>query len=72
VLRQYGLSREGRIVYINHETSSIAYSISTLSGQGGAPVCIGDKIIALHWGSGKGSEDFNLGRLITYELLANL
>jgi V8-like Glu-specific endopeptidase len=50
----------------------MAYAVSTLPGQSGTAVCIGDKIIAIHVGGGKANEEFNVGRLISADLLQNL
>jgi V8-like Glu-specific endopeptidase len=72
VLNQYGISRKGRIVYAQPDIFTLAYAVSTLSGQSGTPVCMGNKIIAIHCGGGKGDEDFNVGRLNTPDLLINI
>jgi V8-like Glu-specific endopeptidase len=56
VLNQYGSSRKGRIINIKPDTFTMAYALSTLGGQTGAPVCTGDKIVAIHCGSGKNGE----------------
>jgi V8-like Glu-specific endopeptidase len=72
VLNQYGISRKGRIIYAQPDIFTMAYALSTLSGQSGTPVCTGNKILAIHCGGGKSNEDFNVGRLITHDLLANL
>jgi hypothetical protein len=72
VLRQYGLARENRIKSITPETFTIAYAVSTLPGQSGTAVCTRDRIIAIHCGGGKKDEEFNVGRIITPELLSDL
>jgi V8-like Glu-specific endopeptidase len=59
-------------VHIQPEKSMVAYAVSTLGGQSGTAVCIGDKIIAIHVGGGKANEEFNVGRLISADLLQNL
>jgi V8-like Glu-specific endopeptidase len=71
-LHQYGLARDNRIVSIEPEKFTISYAISTLPGQSGSPVCIGDKVIAIHNGGGKEYEHFNVGRIITIDLLMTL
>ncbi len=45
--------------------------MSTYSGQSGAPVIAGNKIIAVHVGC-KLKPDFNIGRLITPQMLDEL
>ena len=39
--------------------------MSTLTGQSGAPVISQRGIVGVHLGSGKASENFNIGRLNT-------
>jgi V8-like Glu-specific endopeptidase len=59
-------------VFIQPEKFMMAYAVSTLPGQSGTAVCIGNKIIAIHSGGGKANDEFNVGRLITADLLQNL
>jgi hypothetical protein len=46
--------------------------VSTLGGESGTAVCVDGRIIAIHNGSGKGNEEFNVGRLITSDLINNI
>jgi V8-like Glu-specific endopeptidase len=48
----------------------IKYAISTEGGHSGCPVVVDDKIIAIHNGGEK--DKFNMGRLITPDLINNL
>jgi V8-like Glu-specific endopeptidase len=66
------LSRKDRIVSIESEKFTISYAISTFPGQSGSPVCIGDKVIAIHNGGGKEHEHFNVGRIFTIDLFMTL
>ena len=47
----------------------IGYAISTLSGHSGSPVVANGKIISIHNGGGGLGEQFNIGRLITRDLI---
>jgi hypothetical protein len=55
-LEQYGLGREGRIIFVREDIFTIAYAISTLEGQSGTSVCTDKAIIAVHCGGGKTGE----------------
>jgi hypothetical protein len=45
---------------------------SNLQGQSGCPVVSGRGIVGIHIGSGKSDENFNLGRLITLDMIKKL
>lgn len=70
LLYQYGLARSGRLVD-NVSQFKICYGISTLPGQSGSPVVIGNTIIAIHVGGEIGKE-FNVGRIVDETLLKNI
>lgn len=53
VLKQYGLARQNRIIYISPQIFTIAYALSTLAGQSGTCVFTENKIIGIHCGGGK-------------------
>jgi hypothetical protein len=52
-LLQYGQARSNRIIFIKPQQFIIAYAISTLPGESGSPVCVDNKIIAIHNGGGQ-------------------
>jgi V8-like Glu-specific endopeptidase len=43
-----------------------------MPGQRGSPIITANDIIAIHCGSGKVNEEFNVGRLLTPDLIENL
>ncbi len=47
------MARSNRITTIEANDFKIGYGISTLGGQSGCPVVIGDDIIAVHNGGGR-------------------
>lgn len=55
-----------------NSTKLISYYMTTFKGQSGCPVSYGDKTIAVHIQHGKKNEDFNIGRLLTVDVLKNL
>jgi hypothetical protein len=69
-LYQFGLARKNRISMIDR--FKIGYAISTEGGQSGCPIFADEKLIALHSGGGMKSENFNVGRIITEDLINNL
>jgi hypothetical protein len=50
----------------------MGYGLSTVPGESGTPVCVNEEIIAIHNGGGKESEQFNVGRLVTADMISNL
>jgi V8-like Glu-specific endopeptidase len=70
VIEQYGLTRKNRIVSVETKKRKISYSISTLPGQSGSPIVTNEKIVALH--SGGGMDEYNVGRLITHDLVKDI
>jgi hypothetical protein len=50
----------------------IGYGLSTMPGESGTPVCVNEEIIAIHNGGGKKDEEFNVGRLVTADMIINL
>lgn len=55
-MKQYGLSRQNRIISYEPDRHKICYQISTLGGQSGSALIVDETIIAIHNGSGKYSE----------------
>jgi hypothetical protein len=43
-----------------------------MGGQSGCPIVSREKIIAIHNGGGRPDEEFNVGRMVTADLLTNL
>jgi hypothetical protein len=43
-----------------------------LSGQSGAPIICNHEIVGIHFGGGKSVQFYNLGRLITSDVVENL
>lgn len=50
----------------------IGYEVNTRPGQSGCPVILDKKIIGIHNGGGKRGENFNIGRLVTCDLVENI
>lgn len=69
IVNQYGLTRRFRVCEVKPADFKITYLIDTHSGQSGAPVISGEKIIAIHVGAGNNGENFNVGRLITLDMI---
>lgn len=72
MLHQYGLARTNRIISIRPQQSEITYALSTLPGHSGSPVIANGRIVAIHNGGGRKDEQFNVGRLVTYDFLHRL
>ena len=70
-LYQYGLSREGRIAFVDALHLKIGYGITTLQGQGGCPVAANGSIIAVNVG-GEFGKDYNIGRIIDINFINNI
>lgn len=69
-LFQYGLTVPGGILEVDPEDFNLTYAVNTLGGQSGCPVVIGNQIIAIHNGAaGKEEEKWNIGRLITADVV---
>jgi hypothetical protein len=50
----------------------MGYGLSTVPGESGTPVCVNEEIIAIHTGSGRDNEQFNVGRVVTADMIINL
>ncbi len=50
----------------------MCYQMTTYGGQSGTAVLYGDKLVAIHKGSGRKSEEFNFGRIISLEMAEKL
>jgi hypothetical protein len=71
-LNQYGLTRKNRIVVFEPKNFKMGYQISTVVGQGGCPIVTEDRIIGIHIGSGLEKKQYNIGRILTTDLIRNL
>jgi hypothetical protein len=57
---------------IEFENYRMCYQMTTYGGQSGTAVLYGDKLVAIHKGSGRKSEEFNFGRIISLEMAERL
>jgi V8-like Glu-specific endopeptidase len=71
MMQQYGLARKNRIISIE-QSYKMSYSISTLPGHSGSPLLAEGNIIGIHNGRGVKSENYNVGRAITFRAIDNL
>ena len=46
--------------------------ISTKEGQSGCPIVSDRGVVGIHIGSGRTGENFNIGRVITLDVIVNL
>jgi V8-like Glu-specific endopeptidase len=71
-LVQYGMAGQKTIALSSTDKYRIGYEISTMKGQSGSPIVSREKIIAIHNGGGRPDEEFNVGRMVTADLIASL
>lgn len=71
-IHQFGLTKyEKAVDRIDYENGKMYYNVSTLPGQSGCGVISKGNIMAIHVGS-HSSEDLNIGRLVTVDVVSNL
>ncbi len=71
-MKQYGLTSKKKVLEVQPNRGKIKYMISTQIGQSGSPVVSDKGIVAIHAGAGKHDNNYNMGRLITLDVIVNL
>jgi hypothetical protein len=61
-----------RVSVIDYKSFKIGFAISTRVGHSGCPIIADGRIIAIHNGGGKKDDKFNVGRLVTFDLVGDL